>query len=370
MLTRGLWAIVQGSAGLLVTCFLIGYAAPYLPPHPFWWANLLAVGLWPLALGTGLVTLALAGTALYRRRWLPGGIALVLALLLASRFGPSLGERPPSSPSEGLRVMSFNVPGMHTGDGAALDLAALLARERPSVLALQESRVHTPASSDRRISVSPSLQEVFRGSTGYTLPQSLPYRTVIQQPVFGRILIDSLRVHPLPPNGDASARSRFTQTYFRWENRPVMLFNLHLHTVGRMRPWDEPGAWADWGRWKAFLRTYRTGVRHRADQARVVRRAIDRAAVPVLVTGDFNSTRHQWAYRHIAQGLQDAVEKRGRGWTATFPAGSPLVRIDHILAGPEWHVRSAKVPSLDGYEGASDHRPVVATLQWRPRPPE
>lgn len=365
MLTRSLWTVVQGSAGLLVACFVIGYAAPYLPPDMFWWANLLAAGLWPLGLCTGVVTLALTGAAFYRRQWLSGGTALVLALLLASRFGPSLGGRPPSSPSERLQVMSFNVPGLTLQERAPQNLVALLSQERPSVLALQESRVHMPASPDQNVSVSPSLRELFRGDTGYTLPQSLPYRTVIQQPVFGRILLDSLRVHPLPPDGDSSARSRFTRTHFQWRGRSVVLFNLHLHTVGRMRPWDASGTWTDWDRWRTFLNTYRTGVRRRAEQARIVRRAIERAAAPVLVTGDFNSTRHQWAYRHIAQGLQDAVGERGPRWAATFPAARPLVRIDHVLAGPEWQVQSARVLSLDGYGGISDHRPVVATLRWR-----
>ena len=367
MLTRSLWAVVRGGSGLLVACFVVGYTAPYLPPDTFWWANLLAAGLWPLALGTGGVTLALAGTAIYRQRWGPGAVALVLTALLASRFGPSLGAQA-SSPlsSDSLRVMSFNVPGLTLQEGGEKNLAALLAREQPSVLAFQESRVHVPASADRNVSVSPSLRAVFRGDTGYALPQSLPFRTVIQQPVFGRIPLDSLRVFPLPPAGDSSARSRFTRTHFQWRGRPVVLFNLHLHTVGSMRPWDASGGWTDWNRWRTFLHTYRTGVRRRAEQARVVRRAIERTTAPVLVTGDFNSTRHQWAYRHIAKGLQDAVGEQGRGWGATFPAARPLVRIDHVLAGPEWQIQSARVPSLDGYEGISDHRPVVATLQWRP----
>ncbi|MFP4228366.1 MAG: endonuclease/exonuclease/phosphatase family protein [Salinivenus sp.] len=363
MLRRYLRAVLNGGAALLVGCFVLGYAAPYLPPEPFWWTNLLAVGLGPLAVGTGAVALVLVGRAWYRRQWLPGGAALVLMALLVARFGPSLGAWTASPADDGLRVMSFNVPGQYIPDDAAPALASLLSREAPAVLALQESRVHTPASADRSISVSPSLRGVVQADTGYTLPLSLPWGTVIQQPVLGRIPLDSLRVHPLPPDGDSSARSRFTQTHFRWEDRPVVLFNLHLHTVGS-RPWAEADAWTDPTRWWAFLGTYRTGALYRAEQARRVRRAIERTEDPVLVTGDFNSTRHQWAYRHIAQGLQDAITQRGRGWTATFPARCPLVRIDHVLASPEWRVSSAGVRSLDGHEAVSDHRPVVAELHW------
>ncbi|MFO8100303.1 MAG: endonuclease/exonuclease/phosphatase family protein [Salinibacter sp.] len=368
MLRRSLWAVVNGGAALLVACFLLGYTAPFLPPTLFWWANLLAVGLGPLAVGAGGVALVLAGRAWHRRQWLPGGAALVLMALLLARFGPSLGAWSASPADDGLRIMSFNVPGTYTPDGAAPALASLLDREAPAVLALQESRVHTHTA-DRSVSVSPSLRDVIQDPTGYTLPLSLPWRTVIQQPVLGRIPLDSLQVHPLPPDGDSSARSRFTRTHFQWQNRPVVLFNLHLHTVGS-RPWAEPGAWTDPARWWAFLQTYRTGALHRAEQARRVRRAIEQAQHPVLVTGDFNSTRHQWAYRHIAQGLQDAVTQRGRGWSATFPARRPLVRIDHVLAGPAWRVGSAGVRALDGYEAVSDHRPVVATLHWSASSPE
>lgn len=370
MLQHGLRRAAQVGAGLLVGSFLIGYAAPFVPPAAFWWTNLFAVILPLLSVGVGLVALGLGVLGLVRRRWLYGVTAVVLMSLVGSRFGPSLGLERPSSSGPALRLMSFNVPGVHSEEGAPKALARILDRERPMVLALQESQVRTPASPDRPLSMSRSLRTVLQRDSTYRLPRSLPRRTIIQQPVLGRIRLDSLRVHPLPPDGATSARSRFTQTHFRWAGRRVVLFNLHLHTVGQRRPWAEPGAWADLSRWWSFLQTYRAGALHRAEQARRVRQAIEQTREPVLVTGDFNSTPHQWAYRHIAAGLQDAVAEHGGRWTATFPAHTPLVRIDHVLAGPAWRVVSAHVPPLAEHAAASDHRPVVAQLQWRTTPAE
>jgi endonuclease/exonuclease/phosphatase family metal-dependent hydrolase len=88
----------------------------------------------------------------------------------------------------------------------------------------------------------------------------------------------------------------------------------------------------------------------------------------VLVVGDFNSTPHQWAYWHLAQGLQNAAARRVRGWAATFPAQRPIVQIDHVLASPAWQVTAARIPA-NGAVGISDHRPVVAYLTWKPRQP-
>jgi endonuclease/exonuclease/phosphatase family metal-dependent hydrolase len=82
--------------------------------------------------------------------------------------------------------------------------------------------------------------------------------------------------------------------------------------------------------------------------------------MPVLVVGDFNSTPHQWAYRHLAQGLQRVGSR-----DATFPADRPVVRIDHILAGPAWEVVDARVPVPRQDTAISDHRPVTAQLRWR-----
>jgi len=173
-----------------------------------------------------------------------------------------------------------------------------------------------------------------------------------------------MSVHPLPPDGESSARSRYTRTRFTWKGHAAVLYNLHLHTIGSVRPWSMIPEWPSLDRWEAFLTSYREGALRRAQQARLIRRQIAREPHPVIVVGDFNSTPHQWAYRHIAQGLQSAATQRIAGWTATFPAQRPLVRIDHVLAGPAWQITDARVPPPTR-PPISDHRAVVAQLRWR-----
>ena len=90
---------------------------------------------------------------------------------------------------------------------------------------------------------------------------------------------------------------------------------------------------------------------------------------PVVVAGDFNMPTDSNLYRSGWRDLQNAFDATsfGYGYTAPcsktgfWPAGSPWLRIDHILASQHWHVHSCFV----GSSNVSDHRLVAAILQMR-----
>jgi endonuclease/exonuclease/phosphatase family metal-dependent hydrolase len=360
LLRRILWRVGWGAVGLLIVAFLIGYAAPYLPPAQFWWTDLVAVLLPPMGLTVVLVGGMVLGRELYRRRWGRVAVAGILLGLAALRFGPRLaGGGVSANEAETLRLMTFNLPPSTVTDSASgRALGRLVQQEAPDVLALQESWLRTGRSVRAGLDgASRSIRGLLDETVGYALPRVYPLRTRIHRPVLGQIVLDSMTVHSLPPTGDTDPRSRYTRTYFTWQGHEVVLYNIHLHTVGM-----DPGEmWATgelFGQWRTVLRIYREGALRRAEQARIVRRHIEQETRPVLVVGDFNGTPHQWAYRHIATGL------RGAGTGGTFPARRPLVRIDHILAGPAWKVVSARVPTPDADMPISDHRPVAVRLRW------
>jgi len=370
-LRRIFWGAGWAVALSLIAIFLIGYAAPYLSPHRFWWTDLFAVVLPAMSVAVGVVCVGMAGQGLYRRRWGRVVVAGVLLLLVTIRFGPHLASwAPVATDSRDLRLMTFNIPPLLDREGSPSgSLVQLLREEGPDVMAVQESRVQTTSGATPDLDrVTPLIERLLRTNLGYSTPHVVPSRMTIQQPVLGRIALDSLSVHSLPPGGSNDARFRYTRTAFTWRGRSAVLYNVHLHTIGQARPWTMvPEAWLSLDRWATFLRTYKEGALRRAQQARLIRRRLKREDHPVIVVGDFNSTPHQWAYRHIAQGLHSALRQRGRGWSRTFPAENPLVQIDHVLAGPEWQITAAHVPTLDGLGSLSDHRPVVAQMRWKIR---
>lgn len=89
---------------------------------------------------------------------------------------------------------------------------------------------------------------------------------------------------------------------------------------------------------------------------------------PHILAGDFNAAPGSGTIKALTrQQFQLANAVRGGLRSATWPDTGPLrfapgVAIDHIIASPLLQVLDARVgPSI-----GSDHRPIVATVSWRP----
>jgi len=92
-----------------------------------------------------------------------------------------------------------------------------------------------------------------------------------------------------------------------------------------------------------------------------------RGAAGLLLVGDFNSTWGNQGFRDIlASGLTDAAAARGKPlamtWSQTMSPLPPLVRVDHVLTGPD--VVAAQIGTVPG--PGSDHRALLATIAVRP----
>jgi len=83
--------------------------------------------------------------------------------------------------------------------------------------------------------------------------------------------------------------------------------------------------------------------------------------LPLILVGDFNATQRTVAHRTLAarlnnaHGLRPATEPRA----ATFPAGMPMLRIDHLFVSGGIRVRSVRVGGSPLARVASDHLPLV-----------
>lgn len=90
--------------------------------------------------------------------------------------------------------------------------------------------------------------------------------------------------------------------------------------------------------------------------------------LPLVLAGDLNADRDAAAFRRLLDaGLVDAADALGQGLTRTYPAGAPLVHLDHVLVRDGRRarlvpLRHALVP-LPG----SDHLGVVVDVAVLPR---
>jgi endonuclease/exonuclease/phosphatase family metal-dependent hydrolase len=86
------------------------------------------------------------------------------------------------------------------------------------------------------------------------------------------------------------------------------------------------------------------------------------AGVPVLFGGDLNAPPERPEIRALGLHFRDAWELCGGGDGYTFPADTPVRRIDYLLLRGFGCARAEVVPTL-----VSDHRPLVVTVT-RERP--
>lgn len=285
------------------------------------------------------------------RKLLHGSLFAVFLPLLAACATTAASAPAP------LRVMSFNVRLLTDADGdnrwqLRRDLAARMVREAaPDVIGTQEL---FKQQGDDLVARLPEYRWFGRGRRGDDSDEHMGvfYRSdrlrVVQSGDFW--LSDTPEVpgsitwgHPLPRMVTWALFERIG------DGRRFHFFNTHLP----YRAEDED-------------------ARTRGTRLLLARIAALPADVPVVVTGDFNTTPDSAAHAAATAALADAWTSAPRrvGPEATFHGftGRPDRRIDWILVRG---LEPLEVRTIDAHEGArypSDHFPVMAELGWPASP--
>lgn len=85
--------------------------------------------------------------------------------------------------------------------------------------------------------------------------------------------------------------------------------------------------------------------------------------LPVVLCGDLNDVPESRTLTRLKDRFMDAWESAGTGESRTHSSTIPSKRIDYILIRRGSGIRVLKAWTIDSR--ASDHRPVVADLEWR-----
>jgi endonuclease/exonuclease/phosphatase family metal-dependent hydrolase len=86
---------------------------------------------------------------------------------------------------------------------------------------------------------------------------------------------------------------------------------------------------------------------------------------PVVLMGDFNDSPLSVVHLSLRRHFLDAFRATGRRWGPTFRAGLIPLRLDYIYVSPEIRVLDCFVRKDALTRVASDHLPVVATVEIR-----
>jgi vancomycin resistance protein VanJ len=294
-----------------------------------WWGVtlLLLMPRWVFLVPVALLAIA-SGVRWCPWHWLlQGATALVVAgpLMGASHPLSMLWERPPAG--ERVRLMTFNLGTDPIRFGA---LKQWLDREKIDVICFQEG-----ARDDGRF-------EAFLADGWHVSDQKF---------IATRFPI----VSQYPALADDSVKRQYTAKLDRVKVRTpagteFLVASVHL-------PTNRPGI-------ERFLNTFDSSILsvHTDWWAKEISRVLSALAetneLPILIGGDFNMPADDSTMAALRSTFRFAFEEAGWGYGYTRPSHHPWVRIDHILAGPEWFVTRCRVAPDFG----SDHLPLTCEV--------
>lgn len=289
-----------------------------------WWS------LWTLAISESIwpvvALFVFAIVSIRHRRWHQATFVAVLVSLFSIRVALHV-PRP-----EGLKVMQLNM--RHGLDGLQR-ICALIDRERPDVLCLQEAG---PLSAYPH-KVESKLAHVLRDYTVFHSQfEAIAVRGELLES--GKVDLDEVD----------SEKAWFDQKVITHAGVRVQGRKLRIATVHfTPRPASKiPG----YSNYREFARVRRS--QHLA-LANLVRRHPDDAWI---VAGDFNGQPHGPNYRTVTDLLEDCYREAGRGFGYTIRSTLPHKRSDYIF------VRNLKPTSCFVLgDIVSDHRAVVAWVK-------
>lgn len=231
--------------------------------------------------------------------------------------------------------MSFNI---QSGLRGLEGIAVAIRTARPDIVALQE------VDRGSRRSLGLDQAAVLAERTG--LADHAHFRTTDLRggeygiALLSRFPLEALAQHPLPVPRGAEPRS-VAHVLSRVADREVSIYLTHL-----------------------IERSFKRSARVR--QAEIVAGLLAGDPRPRLLMGDLNDTPGSRTLQVLGRELTDVFAVSGQGRQGTYrvplPFAPPL-RIDYVLASPEFEPRHSAVLRVD----ASDHYPVIADLRLDPQ---
>ena len=322
---RAFTRLTSAAGVLYLLGLLVWVGARWYWGDRWWW--LFTLNVFAPYLFAPLALLIVAAIATRHRPLLATSVLIVAlgAITLAPGLPLGLPRAVPGGPT--ITVLTYNLYG-HS-DCAACAIATIRAADA-DLVAIQE--------------LTPRVAEAIVRELG----AEYPYRVLAPEP--GVLGMGTISRFPLRARGETLPGRWFAAPQvltLEFAGREVVVLNVHPEATS-----IQPGA-----------RMEET-IRAREAQARVIAEFAAAQTGPLLAPGDYNTTDRNAAYAILSGPLRDSWREAGRGPGHTFPGGADyqvnwLLRIDYIFHSPHWAAAEARVL---GWDGASDHRALLATL--------
>lgn len=364
-----IWLSTTAIVAIVTALLLLGSAyGGLVDPKDTHWPALLTLAMPAVMAAALIVTVALAVT----RHWFSVGI-MVVAWLLA---WPSLhnlcplnifGHSDERDSTRVFKVLTYNVCTFGKINDNDIPTLRYILDQDADVAVLQEGGLASPGI-ERLQTVRPYLKE---------LEAKYPYRSqgyhdlVLMSKVPYTVHEDTLLVH-----GDIHSLEYhyYTKMFdLTLDGHPLRIINMHLQSIGLSK--HDKELYGDVTRLNkidnrqrmrqvkhSLLDKLGTAYRRRAEEARLVRDAIDKSPGNLIVCGDINDTPSSFTYRVIrGDDLEDAWTQCGLGPTYTYNSNRFFFKIDHLFYRGEFEAIDITCDKV----GNSDHYPLLTTFRWK-----
>ncbi|HXB09159.1 MAG TPA: endonuclease/exonuclease/phosphatase family protein [Puia sp.] len=358
---------------LTVVLFLLACANSALHPGKWWVVSMLGL-IFPLLLLLLLIFFIVGLFLSHYRLW--SMLSLLTLLIGWSNIHSFIALHPGAGftmkkPAGSIRLMTWNIRSFDEyitrkkgASGHRVKMLDFIDSIHPDILCLQEFlEAHHPNDTPNIPYIEQQLHFPFHVfSRDYGRYDGKWSSGVI---IFSRYPItDSLSMHYSKPDGVSSTESLIaadvqigddTVRVFTTHLQSVLFRSKDYHDIEIIKNVDDSILMAS----KSIAKKLSYASRHRGDQAEEVRVRLDRSPFPGIICGDFNDVPNSYAYFTIRGSWKDAFLQKGFGIGRTYVHISPTLRIDYILADPDFEILQCRKFSVPW----SDHNPVVADVR-------
>ncbi|MFH6605019.1 endonuclease/exonuclease/phosphatase family protein [Maribacter algicola] len=275
-----------------------------------------------------------------RRLWLLSFAALVVGYLALGNFIKlTYGDEVVFSEDD-LKIMSFNVRGFNKNRNIESetifeDIKTFIDKEEPDIICFQE--------------------------VGYLrrkeyVDYPFMHLEYIGNP--GKVLLGIFSKYPILKSELINfkwTRNNAAYADILYENDTIRVYNLHLQSLG-----ITPGRGVIRNSSSEKLcKQLSTHFQKQEEQAKFVVEHGNGVNYKKIICGDFNNSQFSRTYNILSKNKIDAFKAKGTGYGRTFSFHGLPVRIDFILADPEFEITAHKTYDVE----YSDHFPIMASFK-------
>lgn len=333
--------------GCVVISTLLSYCAPLISPHTV--SLFIFLGLaYPWLLLFNLFFILLWG--LWRKKYV--FLSLLTVLLGSSYLSEIVGFNliKDTVPADAIKVMTYNMGGVTVKNNKLAQLNNFIRKQNCDIICAQEFSVNSAFKYQLE-----NVAELAR----YPYNVSIDGNAVC---IFSKYPILQKGIVKFDKSNDTNG---CTWADIQLKGKIIRVYAVHLRSnsvsdiaddLARHTDYEERETWAKMFR---MLKLVRRNAQIRAHEAEKIKVHIQTCPYPVILGGDFNDIPISYTYSVLSHDLQDAFQKKGKGFGITYNGNIPALKIDHILTSSQfqlWDCSILKVPY-------SDHFPVVSSMQ-------